>query len=123
MGTRVLVVDDEQWFAEALVKRLTQRGFSVSCVSGGLQAIDVVHDQDTDVVVLDVMLPDLNGRETLKRILDLRPEIKVIMLTAHGTIEDAVTDLRLGATNYLQKPCDIEVLVRAIEQAAGTTVS
>lgn len=120
MTIKVLLVDDEEWFGDALGKRLRSRGFDVSSVTDGESAVARQAEQPADVVVLDVHMPGLDGRETLERLLKTRPETRVIMLTAHGSIEDAVAGLRVGAVNYLQKPCDIQDLIAAIEQAAGS---
>ncbi len=118
MITRVLLVDDEEAFVEALARRLTQRGLDVSVVYSGEEALKrIPKDPVPDVVVLDVKMPGMDGIETLKAIKSKWPLIEVIMLTAFGTIESAIEGLHMGALDYLMKPCEIEVLVAKVTGA------
>ena len=121
MSIKVLVVDDEVNFAEMLVKRLRSRNFDALAASDGPSALATMHSLEPDVVILDVRMPGMDGHEMLGRIRTAHPAVKVIMLTAHGSIDDAVTDLRRGAFNYLQKPCSITDLIEAVQQAAQPT--
>lgn len=117
MKIRVLLVDDEQSFIEYLGKRLATRGMEVSMVFSGEKAIEAVQGSEHDVVVLDVKMPGLSGVETLRELKRLRPALQVIMLTGHASIESGVEGMKLGAFDYLVKPCDIEVLTKAIHEA------
>jgi DNA-binding NtrC family response regulator len=117
MKIRVLLVDDEVSFVEYLGKRLSTRGMEVSTVHSGEQAIEAIKLAEHDVVVLDVRMPGLDGVETLREIKQLRPGLQVIMLTGHASIESGVEGMKLGAFDYLVKPCDIEVLTKAITEA------
>ena len=116
---RVLLVDDDVRFAVNLYKLLKSRNFDVIIASNGFEAIDAVEAEANpfDVVVLDVKMPVLDGIATLKRIKKLVPDIQVIMLTGHATLESGIEAIREGAFDYLLKPCDIEELVIKIEEA------
>jgi DNA-binding NtrC family response regulator len=119
MKIRVLLVDDEASFIEYLGKRLAARGLEVAMAGSGEQAIQAVQAGELDVVVLDVKMPGLSGVETLRELKRLRPSLPVIMLTGHASIESGVEGMKLGAFDYLVKPCDIEVLTKAIHEACA----
>ena len=115
---RVLVVDDEKAFAINLVKIFTNRGFEAEAVFTGEQAIDQIKGgREFDVVVLDIMMPGMDGIETLKALKRKNPELEIIMLTGHATLESGAEAMRMGAYDYLMKPCDIEDLVEKIKEA------
>ncbi len=115
----LLLVDDEQGFVEPLAKRLAYRDLRVDFVLGGQEALDYLQaNHDVDVVLLDIKMPGLDGLETLRRILALRPLVETIMLTAHGTVATAVEALREGARDFLMKPCDLEALTAKVREAA-----
>ena len=117
MKTRVLVVDDEKKLVEQISKRLTIRGFEVFQAFSGEEALELVSDTLFDVVILDVVMPGINGIETLKQIKAKSPLIEVIMLTGNASFDAAVSGLKFGAGDYLMKPCHIEVLIKKIEEA------
>ena len=114
---RVLLVDDEESFVEYLGKRLSARGMQVTTSLSGEKALERVKEQAFDVVILDVRMPGMSGVETLREMRQARPEMQVIMLTGHASIESGVEGMKLGAFDYLVKPCDIEVLTKAISEA------
>jgi len=118
VGTRLLMIDDEEAFVAALEKRLIHRNITVlAAYSGedGLKKLD--ENPDTDVVLLDVKMPGMDGIETLRRIRATHPLVEVIMLTAHATVETAIEGMRVGAFDYLKKPADIEILLQKVQQA------
>lgn len=115
---RVLVVDDEQVFRDTLVKVLTARGMHVTAVPGGGEALTRLADEDVDVVVLDLKMPGLDGLEVLRRIGQLSPRPKVIMLTGHGSVQAGVEAVRELAWDFLMKPVPADVLARVIRAAA-----
>ena len=117
MNTRVLIVDDEKDFAESLGERLTLREYDVMTAFNGRQAIDLVTSQNFDVVILDVLMPDTNGIEVLRTIKERKPLTEVIMLTGNATVETAIKGMKLGAFDYLMKPCETEELIKKIENA------
>lgn len=117
MGAKILIVDDGEDFLEYTKKRLANRGLEVSTAQDGLEAIAKIEQNEFDVVVLDVLMPNMDGIETLQRIKAIRPDLPVIMLSGHGAVESATEGLKLGAVEYLLKPCDFDTLFGSIENA------
>ena len=119
LTTRILLVDDEQGFISTLAKRLTSRNLEVETALSGDEALEHLELQsDTDVVVLDVKMPGMDGLQTLRQIKALHPLVEVILLTGHATVPTAVEGMRLGAFDYLMKPCDIADLTAKIRKAS-----
>jgi DNA-binding NtrC family response regulator len=116
---RVLLVDDEQGFLEAMGKRLAKRGLMVRMAPGGSQALDMLADEASEVVILDQKMPQMDGLTTLSQIRERFPAVKVIMLTGHATVDSAVSGIALGAFDYLVKPCDLETLLAQIHASLG----
>jgi DNA-binding NtrC family response regulator len=117
-GTKLLIVDDEEAFVSAISKRLTLREINVSSAFSGQEGLDkLAEDPQTDVVLLDVKMPGMDGIETLKQIKAGYPTIEVIMLTGHATIDSAIEGMKQGAFDYLLKPVAIDDLVTKVEQA------
>jgi DNA-binding NtrC family response regulator len=115
----VLLTDDEEPFVETMTKRLSKRGFNVSCAFSGQEALNELDKQrKVEVVILDVKMPGMDGIETLREIKRHHPLVEVVMLTGHATVETAIQGMKLGAFDYLMKPCDIEELVKKVEEAA-----
>ena len=114
---RVLMVDDEERFRETTRAILERRGFDVTAVGDGVQAVDAVREDEFDVVILDLKMPRMDGNEALREIKNLRPDIQVIMLTGHGTVESALAGLQDGVFDYLRKPCNVELLAGKIHEA------
>ena len=117
MKTRVLIVDDEEKFSEPLAERLTLRDYDVTTSQTGEDAIAKIKKYNYDVVVLDVLMPGMSGIETLEEIKKIKPLTEVIMLTGHATVESAIEGMKLGATDFLMKPCETEDLVSKIQKA------
>ncbi len=118
LKTRVLLVDDEEAFITTMEKRLNKRGLEVVTAYSGEEALrKLKHDPRVDVVVLDLKMPGMHGHETLDEIRKLNPLISVIILTGHGSIDSAVEGMKIGAFDYVSKPCDIEELSGKIERA------
>ena len=115
----VLLVDDEQGFLEAMSKRLVRRGLEVRVANSGAKALDLLRDLESDVVILDQKMPEMDGLQTLIAIKDRHPRVRVIMLTGHATVDSAVSGMALGAYEYLVKPCDLETLLAQIHASVG----
>ncbi len=114
----VLLVDDEVPFVETMTKRLQKRELNVNTAFSGKEALDVLDkNRNTDVVILDVKMPGMDGIETLGEIKKAYPLTEVVMLTGHGTIESAIDGMKMGAYDYLLKPCDIDQLMQKVEAA------
>ena len=117
---RILLVDDEQAFVAVLAERLAGRGYQTQYVMRSEDALRVLaEDKDIDVLLLDVMLPGMDGLEMLRRIKADHPQVETIMLTAHATVAAAVAAMRMGAREYLIKPCDFADLTAKVEAAAA----
>jgi len=114
---KVLLVDDETDSVETLVKRLRKRKLDVRAASSGQQALDMLSESPSDVVVLDVKMPDMDGIETLRRIKKIAPGVEVVMLTGHANVEVAMQGMELGAFDYLMKPIDIDDLLYKLQDA------
>jgi DNA-binding NtrC family response regulator len=118
MHAKVLLVDDEAPFIETLAKRLSKRDLAIVTAFSGAEALQKLDSEaNIDIVVLDVKMPGMDGIETLKAIKNIHPLVEVIMLTGHATVESAIEGMRLGALDYLMKPCDIEVLMAKVQGA------
>ena len=114
---RLLVVDDEEDFLETLVKRLNKRNIDATGVSSGEEALEVINEKPFDVVIMDVKMPGLDGIETLRELKKVNPGIEVIILSGHASVDAAMDGMRLGAYEYLLKPCEIEELIEKIDRA------
>lgn len=117
MKTKVLLVDDEKEFIETLAQRLELRDLSVTTVYSGEDAIAIAEKLDFDVIVLDVLMPEIDGIEALQKIKKIKPITPVIMLTGEATVENAIQGMKLGAFDFLLKPADTELLLEKINQA------
>ena len=115
----IMLVDDEAEFIETMSKRLEKRGLKVLSAYSGGEAMDLVKkNQRVEVMILDVKMPGMNGLEVLREMKKRYPLIEVIMLTGHATIESAIDGMKLGAFDYLMKPCEMEQLLEKVEAAA-----
>jgi len=115
-NVRVLLVDDDNSFRRVMAAELTRRGYDVVAVGSGADALTRSQEIQTDVTLLDLRLPDMDGIDVLERLRERNPSIGVVVLTAHGTIDTAIRATRLGAYDYLEKPCPIGKLEMAIQK-------
>lgn len=117
---KLLLVDDERAFLDTMTKRLEKRQLSVSAVYSGMDALNLLEkNKKIEVVILDVKMPGMDGMETLVEIKTRFPLVEVIMLTGHATVETAIDGMKLGAFDYLMKPCDIDLLLSKATAAAS----
>ncbi len=117
MKKRIMIVDDEEEFAASLAERLTIRDYDVMTSSSGENALEKLKGQILDVIILDVLMPGMGGVETLREIKKLSPLTEVIMLTGNASVESAIEGMKLGALDYLMKPCETDDLVAKISMA------
>ncbi len=117
MLTKVMIVDDERSFADTLAERLKIRDYHVAAAYDGRQALELVKKSNFDVVVLDVSMPEVDGIQVLREIKQIKPLTEVIMLTGKATVETAIEGMKLGALDYLMKPCETEDLTEKIDMA------
>jgi two-component system OmpR family response regulator len=108
---RVLVVDDEPSLAELLTMAIRYEGWEVKTANDGLTAVRIARDFKPDAVVLDVMLPDINGLEVMRRVRDDNPDTPVLFLTAKDAVEDRIAGLTAGGDDYVTKPFSLEEVV------------
>jgi two-component system OmpR family response regulator len=123
---RVLVVDDESTLADLLAMALKYEGWQVWTAGDGMAALRVARKQRPDVVVLDVMLPDVDGLEVLRRLRGQLPDVPVLFLTARDAVEDRVAGLTAGGDDYVTKPFSLEELVarlRALLRRSGVAAA
>jgi DNA-binding NtrC family response regulator len=113
----ILLVDDDAAFRHVLASELGRLGFDVASAALGREAIERVKQTEPDVVLLDLQLPDVSGLEVLKAIVGTSPESDVIMLTGHGSIDTAIESIRMGAFDYVAKPCPLDELEVRIHRA------
>jgi DNA-binding NtrC family response regulator len=111
---KILVVDDDPEVRMATRDFLSSKGYDVSVAEGGRDALRQLDSSPADVVLLDVAMPDMDGLETLKRIVSAHPNLPVIMVTGNADIEITSKVLQLGAADYVPKPFDLDYLNQAI---------
>jgi len=115
----ILIVDDEASIRESLQTLLELEGFTVETAAGGEEGLARLAEQPMDLVLLDFAMPERDGLEVLREIRDRDPEQAVIMITAYGTVENAVAAMQAGATNFIQKPWDNEKLLADVRAVVG----
>lgn len=114
---RVLIIDDEQQLTEAFKTQLTKEGMEVFTCPSGAEALALLEEQRFDIAVLDIKLPDINGVDFLVKLKQIEPSIEVIMLTGFASVKTAIRSMKLGAYDYLTKPCKISELHKVILKA------
>jgi len=112
----LLIVDDEVGFVDVLAKRMSKRNLNVTKAYSGAEALQAMRKHDFDVALLDLKMEDMDGIEVLKILKKMDPELKVIMLTGHGSERAARDGIKFGAADYLTKPCDLNELVSKIRE-------
>ncbi len=117
MAEKVLLVDDEIEFLEVMSERLESRGMQVSTSTSADKALDRIRNELFDAVILDLKMPGIDGLEALKQIKEDRPELQVILLTGHATVEKGVEAIKLGAMDLIEKPADLKALEEKIKKA------
>ncbi len=120
MSARILIVDDEEIVIKSCLRILGGGDYDVEAVQDGWEALRKIDENDYDLVILDIMMPEIDGMEVLQRVKEAHPDVDVIMVTGHSQIETAVRSMKLGAFDYLPKPFDPDelelVVARALER-------
>ena len=114
----VLIVDDEVNIRRVLAAMLKREGYEVTTAADGEQALAVLHKTPVHVVVTDLVMPRLGGMELLRRVAADFPDVPVIVITAHGSVDSAVAALKAGAFDYITKPFEQDDLKKVIAKAA-----
>jgi two-component system response regulator AtoC len=117
---RVLVVDDEKLIRWSVAERLQRGGYEVVSAESGEQALEILAGLPPDLMLLDVRLPGIDGVQTLQRALDIHPDLAVLMMSAHSTVDIAVDAMKHGAVDFLVKPFPFQALDAAVERAIAT---
>jgi len=117
MSARILVVDDEEIVRRSCLRALGDSGHQVEAVESGAEALSRIGDGGCDLLILDIMMPKMDGVEVLRRVKESHPDIEVIMITGLSQIATAVSAMKLGAFDYLPKPFDPDELKLAVERA------
>ncbi len=112
----ILIIDDECTFADTLAKRLSMRGIECTVAYDGRTGLALLGKTNVTGLVLDLRLPDLDGTEVLRLIMDLVPGLPVVILTGHGTEDDERECMENGARAFLRKPADLDLLIQALTQ-------
>jgi two-component system NtrC family response regulator len=113
----VLIVDDEKNYTLILAAILEDEGFETLTANSGSEALEILSESDVDLVLTDMKMPAMDGIDLLERVKHEDPDLPVIMMTAHGTVEKAVEAMQKGAYNYILKPFDNEQLVLYVKQS------
>ena len=116
---KILFVDDEKPFVDTMTKRLKKREIDVVPAHDGFEALSRLEENsDVEVVILDIKMPNMDGMTALKEIKNKFPLIEVIMLTGHATVETGIEGMKMGAFDYLMKPCDMDQLIAKVNEAS-----
>jgi len=117
MSIKVLLVDDEEEFTSILSERMEARGLNVDIANTGPAATQKVKEKSYDAIVLDLAMPGMDGIETMKQLLEENPDLQVIFLTGHATLEKGIEAVKLGAVEFMEKPVDINKLLEKVSEA------
>ena len=117
MSEKVLLVDDEQDFLDSLAERMRARGMDVSTTTSAEEAIKKAETESYDAIVLDLMMPEMDGIEVLQAIKEKRPDVGVILLTGYATLDKGIEAMKMGAMDFVEKPADLKILSEKIKEA------
>ena len=117
MSAKVLIVDDEKDFLDIMAERLAARGMEVSTATSAENALKMVLKEAFDVVIMDLMMPEMDGFKALKLFKETRPDVPIILLTANVPEEKCIEAIKRGAMDVIEKPADLHLLTQKIEEA------
>jgi DNA-binding NtrC family response regulator len=117
MSERVLLVDDEPEFLEAMAERMRTRGLNVTTAASAREALELVGKETFDAVILDLMMPGMDGLEAFKALRAGHEDAQVIFLTGHASVEKGIEAMKLGAMDFVEKPADLNQLLEKIRSA------
>ena len=116
-GITLLLVDDDDVFRKVLADELAQRGYEVFAVGTGTDGVEAARSREPQIILLDLQLPDMDGLSVLRAICAADIAAEVILLTGHGSIDTAIEAIRLGAFDYVAKPCPLDELEVRMQRA------
>ena len=121
----IFIIDDEKEICESIKMILEYEGYEVNYSTSAIQGLKTLEESQTSCLLLDIQMPDMNGFEVLKKVKESIPSLSVIIISAHGSVENAIKATRLGAFYFIEKPIDREKLLisvrNAVEQAKLVT--
>ena len=123
MPAKVLIVDDEKDFLDIMAERMSARGMDVSTATSAENALKMVLKESYDAVIMDLMMPEMDGFTALKLFKETRPNLPIILLTANVPEEKCIEAIKLGAMDVIEKPADLNLLTQKIEEAKALKVN
>jgi len=118
---KVLIIDDDEVLLRLLIITLTEEGYDVLSTADGPQGVILYKEHRPGVVLLDLGLPSMSGIEVLKEIKEFDNKAKVIVVTGYGSVESAVLAIQYGAADYVEKPVDVEILLKKMKEVLEVT--
>ena len=120
--TKILVIDDERSIRSTLKEILGFEGHSIDVAENGISGLELIKSKDYDIVLCDIKMPEMDGIEVLRKIMEIKPETTVVMISGHGNIDTAVEAIKLGAYDFIVKPLDLNRLLITIRNAGDKSV-
>ncbi len=117
MSAKVLLIDDEKDFLDIMAERMVARGMDVSTATSAEDALEMLLTDSYDAVIMDLMMPEMDGFKALKLFKERKPEVQIILLTANVPEEKCIEAIKLGAMHVIEKPADLNLLTQKIEEA------
>lgn len=117
---KILVIDDEEILRHCLDDILSDAGFKVQTASSGEEGLQLFEEEFFEIILLDIKMPGMSGIEVLKAIKKINPETKVIIITGYASVNTAVESMKLGASDYLTKPFDMNQIKESVYQLVET---
>ena len=117
----IFIIDDEKEICESIKMILEYEGYDVDYSTGSLEGIDKISNQQFSALLLDIQMPEMNGFEVIKKVKEINPALSVIIISAHGSIENAIKATKLGAFDFIEKPVDRDKLLLAVRNAVDQT--
>ncbi len=117
MSEKVLLVDDEEEYLDTLAERMRNRGMDVETTTSAEVALKKADTGSYDAIVLDLMMPGMDGLQVLRVLKKKNPDIQVILLTGYATLSKGIEAMKLGALDFIEKPADIKILTEKIKEA------
>ena len=122
MHAKVLLVDDEKDFLDIMAERMEARGMDVSTATSAEDALEMVQNESYDAIIMDLMMPAMDGFKALKLFKETKPEVQIILLTANVPEEKCIEAIKLGAMDVIEKPADLNLLTQKIEKAKALKI-
>ena len=117
MPAKVLLIDDEKDFLDIMAERMGARGMDISTTTSAENALEMIQTESYDVVIMDFLMPEMDGFRALKLFKETRPDVQIILLTANVPEEKCIEAIKLGAMDIIEKPADLNLLTQKIEEA------